>query len=235
MFYSLLNKCGKLIRGESFDIDTKIPARYLINLSITYVLAYLRGVLSFGLTHRRIFVGSATMLLCKNKFIFKGRNIKFARNCYIDALSLNGIVFGNNISIQKNVSIECTGSINDIGVGLVLGDSVGIGSSSFLGCAGGLKIGDDTIIGNFVSFHSENHNFDNPNIPIRLQGVTRKGIVIGKNCWIGAKVTVLDGTVVGDNCVVAAGAVLNGLAYETGSIIAGIPGKVVKKINHENS
>ena len=235
MIYTLLNRCGKKIRGDSFNIDTEIPVMYLINLSATFALAYLRGIMNFGFTNKQIFVGRATTLLCKKKFIFQGRGIKIAKNCYIDALSSNGIVFGENVSIQKNVLIECTGSINDIGVGLVLGDNVGVGSNSFLGCAGGIDIGDDTIIGNFVSFHSENHNFDSPDIPIRLQGVTRRGIVVGKNCWIGAKVTILDGTVVGDGCVIAAGAVLTGKTYKKGTIIAGVPGQILKEINNENT
>jgi acetyltransferase-like isoleucine patch superfamily enzyme len=235
MIYSLLNKCGKKIRGDSFNIDNKIPIMYLINFSATFVLAYFRGIVNFGYINKRIFVGKATTLLCKKKFIFKGSVVKIEKNCHIDALSSDGIVFGHNVSIQKNVSIECTGSINDMGAGLELGDNVGIGSNSFLGCAGGISIGEDTIVGNFVSFHSENHNFDSLNVPIRLQGITRKGIVVGKNCWIGAKVTILDGTVIGDGCVIAAGAVLTGRTYEKGTVIAGVPGKVLKKINHENT
>jgi len=230
VIYKILNKCGKSIRGRSFELDKRVPISYLINFGATLVFDYLRWLLSFGLNRNRIFVGRGGSLLCKSKFFFKGKNVKFAKNCYIDALSLNGVVFGDNVSVQKNVSIECTGSISEIGVGLVLGDNVGIGSHSFLGCAGGIVIGGDTIIGNFVSFHSENHNFDDPNTPIRLQGVSRKGIVIGKNCWIGAKVTILDGTVVGDGCVIAGGAVLTGIAYPSGVVIAGVPGRVLKDV-----
>ena len=40
----------------------------------------------------------------------------------------------------------------------------------------GSEIGSDTIIGNFVSFHSENHNFEDPLQPIRLQGVKLPGV-----------------------------------------------------------
>ena len=57
--------------------------------------------------------------------------------------------------------------------------------------------------------------------------VKRKGIIIGKDCWIGAKVTILDGTVIGDGCIVAAGAVVRGYIPPY-SIIGGIPAKVIK-------
>jgi acetyltransferase-like isoleucine patch superfamily enzyme len=82
-------------------------------------------------------------------------------------------------------------------------------------------------MGQYVSFHSENHIIDRTDIPIRLQGVVRKGIVIEDDCWVGAKVTFLDGCHVGRGCVVAAGAVVRGEipAY---SIIGGVPAKVIR-------
>ena len=89
-----------------------------------------------------------------------------------------------------------------------------------------MTIGDDTITGAYLSIHPENHNFDDISSAIRLQGVTRKGISIGKNCWIGAKVTILDGANIGDGCVIAAGAVVN-QSFSDNQIIGGIPAKVI--------
>ena len=90
-----------------------------------------------------------------------------------------------------------------------------------------MEIGDDTIFGNYVSLHSENHNYQDKNIPIRLQGVTRKGIKIGRDCWIGSKATILDGSVIGDGCIVAAGAVVRGVIPPY-SIVGGVPAKIIK-------
>lgn len=155
-------------------------------------------------------------------------NLTIDRNCYIDALSTEGLSFGNNVSIGKNTTIECTGTLKSIGKGLKVGNNVGLGTHGFFGCAGGIEIGDDTIFGNYVSIHSENHNYDDINIPIRQQGINRKGIKVGKNCWIGAKATLLDGTVLGDGCIVAAGAVVREV-IPANSIIGGIPAKIIKK------
>ena len=58
---------------------------------------------------------------------------------------------------------------------------------------------------------------------------TTKGIKIGNNVWVGAKVTFLDGTIIGNHCVVAAGAVVNG-TYPDFSVIGGIPAKIIKSI-----
>ena len=76
--------------------------------------------------------------------------------------------------------------------------------------------------------HSENHNFEDINKPIRLQGVNHKGIKIGNNCWIGAKATILDGAEIGDGCVIAAGAVVRG-KFPNNVVIAGVPAKIVKR------
>lgn len=112
-----------------------------------------------------------------------------------------------------------------------IGNNVGLGSHGHYGSgAGFVEIGNDTIFGNYVSIHPENHNYKDKNVPIRLQGVNSKGgVKIGNNCWIGAKVTILDGTVIGDNCIVAAGAVVSGV-FPDNVIIGGIPAKIIKNI-----
>lgn len=133
------------------------------------------------------------------------------------------------VSINKYVTIEYAGSMSNIGNGLVVGNNVGIGSHCFLGCAGGVSIGDDVIIGNYVSFHSGNHNSADPKIAIRLQGVNRKGIEVGANCWIRAKVTILDGAIIESGCVIAAGALVREGIYAANSIYGGVPAKFIKK------
>ena len=110
-----------------------------------------------------------------------------------------------------------------------MGNNSAIGDFTHFGASGGIDIGNDVIMGSFISFHSENHNFEDTTKLIREQGVTSKGIKIGNNVWVGAKVTFLDGTVIGNHCVVAAGAVVNG-SYPDFSVIGGIPAKIIKSI-----
>ena len=78
------------------------------------------------------------------------------------------------------------------------------------------------------SMHSENHRASDPDLPIRLQGVTHEGISIGSGCWVGAKSTILDGARIGDGCIVAAGAVVTAGTYPDRSILGGVPAKVIK-------
>lgn len=219
------NKLISRIKGENFVLDEKIPFNYLLGLVSGRAFMLIYGICKlrrFG----RIFIHRTSRIKCPSKIITIG-NLTIDRGCYIDALSTDGINLGNNVSIGKNTTIECTGTLKLLGKGLSVGNNVGLGTHGFFGCAGGIIIGDDTIFGNYISLHSENHNFADHDVPIRLQGVNRKGIRIGCNCWIGAKVTILDGAEIGDGCIVAAGAVVRG-KFPPNSIIGGVPAKIIK-------
>ncbi|RZK45630.1 MAG: acyltransferase [Hymenobacter sp.] len=117
-------------------------------------------------------------------------------------------------------------SLHEPGQFIELGHRVGIGEFAYLGGGGGLRIGADCIIGQYFSCHPENHHHADYATPIRLQGVTRQGISIGPNCWIGSKVTVLDGVTIGAGCVVAAGAVVT-RSVPAGSVVAGVPARLI--------
>ncbi|MCG8310081.1 MAG: acyltransferase, partial [Cytophagales bacterium] len=119
-------------------------------------------------------------------------------------------------------------SMENPGRFIKIGNNVGIGEFAYLGGGGGLEIGDDCIAGQYFSCHPENHNFSDPDVVIRLQGVSRRGIKIGSNCWIGSKVTILDGVTLGKGCVLAAGSVVT-RSFPANSIIGGVPAKLIRK------
>lgn len=221
--HSFISSIISKIKKEDFNLDNRIPLSYLCLFFMRKFMYLMNGIL----TLRKIsFIAPNSTLRCKSK-IKIGANLSIDKNCHIDALSDEGIVFGNNVSIGKNTTIECSGSMKELGKGFKVGNNVGLGTHGFFGCAGGIEIGNDVIFGNYVSLHSENHNYSDNVIPIRLQGVNRKGIKIGNDCWIGAKTTFLDGAEIGNGCIVAAGAVVRG-KFPDNSIIGGIPAKVIK-------
>lgn len=222
---SIINRIISKLKNESFIIDEQIPASYIISLILGKARNFTYAFLLFK-SKKRCFVHPTSVIKCRRKIKF-GNNLSIDRWCFIDALSSKGIVLGNNVSIGKFTTIECTGSLNYLGKGLLVGNNVGLGTRGHYGCAGGVEIGDETIIGNYVSFHSENHNFDKLDVPIRKQGVNHLGIKIGSNCWIGAKVTILDGSNVGNGCVIAAGALVKG-KFSDNCVIGGVPAKILK-------
>lgn len=227
---TIISKIITKIKGTNWSLDESLSTSELISLVLRRGFMYMRGVLKFWRFKPMIQIGKNVNILSKSKIKING-TLSIENYCHIDAKSKNGITFGKNVSIGKNTVIECSGTLTNLGLGLVVGDNVGLGANCFYGCAGGISIGNDTIFGNFISLHSENHNYDNLDVPIRLQGVNRKGISIGNDCWIGAKATILDGANIGNGCIVAAGAVVTQGNYPDFSILGGVPAKIISKRN----
>lgn len=220
----IINIVVSKFKGEPFSLDSDIPIGYIFNFFFMKFISICCGILKMG---RICFIHPSSSIKCSSK-IKTGKNFSVGRKCYIDALSKKGLVCGNNVSLGYFTHIELTGSLKLLGQGMIVGNNVGLGSHGHYGSGAGLlEIGDNTIFGNYVSIHPENHNFTDLNIPIRNQGVNGKGIKIGEDCWIGAKVTILDGTVIGDHSIVAAGAVVTG-KFPPYSIIGGVPAKIIK-------
>ncbi len=214
-------------KGNSYSIDERIPAGYLLRLVINRAFMLLRGYLS-GIRHKGLlfFSWKATVKMCRGLRL--GRSVTISKGAFIDALSSEGVVLGDNVSVGRFTRIECTGNLQQLGRGLKVGNNTGLGIACFYGCAGGITIGNDVMVGDFVSFHAENHITADMTVPMRLQGVEHRGISIGNNCWIGAKATILDGAVVEDGCVIAAGAVMTAGIYKANGIYGGVPAKLIK-------
>lgn len=90
---------------------------------------------------------------------------------------------------------------------------------------GGITIEDDVQIGPKVNLITENHPID----PANRKVLDLKSIHIKRNVWIGAAATILPGVTIGENSVVAAGAVVR-KDVEANTIVAGVPAKVIKNI-----
>jgi acetyltransferase-like isoleucine patch superfamily enzyme len=112
--------------------------------------------------------------------------------------------FGQSIRLGKNVFINHACSFLDIG---------------------GITIEDDVQIGPRVNITSENHPID----PNDRKTLILAPVIIRRNAWIGAAATILPGVTIGENAIVAAGAVVS-KDVTANTIVAGVPAKVVKTI-----
>ncbi len=230
MIIKIMNKIISKIKHSDYKIDDDITDGVMISIAVEKFLMVLRGIrhkLFLKKSVGFLFIGKRVKLRCRRKIAFKGAAM-IDDNVKIDALSKGGIVIGDGFSLGRNSIIECTGVIRELGERLTIGNNVGIAANAFISVRGNVEIGDDTIIGPNVSIFSENHVFEDKNIPIRLQGSSRKGVKIGKDCWIGSGVVILDGVTIGDGCVIAAGAVVNKDIPEY-SVAGGVPAKTIKK------
>ena len=129
-----------------------------------------------------------------------GDNVLINQGCFI--LNADKLCIGNNVSIQPMCYIDA---------------------------AGGISIGNDVSIAHNVTILSTTHNYKNITIPIKDQGLTRSPTIIKDNIWIGAKATVLCGTIIESGTVV--GAVVTHNAGKN-CVIAGVPAiKIKDRIN----
>ncbi|GAA4333146.1 hypothetical protein GCM10023149_39720 [Mucilaginibacter gynuensis] len=191
------------------------------------------GKMFFKSSHGLVFMGSNVVI--KHAYLFSaGTNLILEDNVYVNALSFDGINIKNNVSIARNCTIICTGVISQKGKGITIGDNSGINAGTYLAGQGGIEIGDNVIIGPGVKIFSENHNFSDLHVNIKDQGVSRSGVSIKNNCWIGAGVTILAGVTIGEGCVIAAGSIVT-KSVAANSVVAGVPGRVLKSRKELNS
>lgn len=110
---------------------------------------------------------------------------------------------------------------------LVTGERCGFAPGCFIAAGpGGIQLGDHVIFGPNVALIASNYRYERLDVPLEDQGHTSVGVRIGRNVWVGANCTILDGTVIGDNSIVVANSLLN-RRYPPNSIIQGNPARVI--------
>lgn len=114
---------------------------------------------------------------------------------------------------------------------LKLGARCGVATNCFIASGEkGIEVGDNFVCGPNTVITASNYIYDQLGVHVEDQGTTSKGVRIGKNVWIGAGSVILDGTVLGDNCIVVANSLVN-RRYPDNAIIQGNPAKILMKRN----
>lgn len=154
-------------------------------------------------THWMLYFNDTMRRLCTKKFEKFGINSEFRPGAY--AVFCSRISIGNNVVIRPNSMFFATDNSNII-------------------------IEDDVLLGSGIHIYTNNHRFDNPQLPINKQGHTcAKSVVIRKGCWIGANVVILPGVTIGENSVVAASSVVNH-SVKSGTLVGGNPIMTIKDL-----
>lgn len=119
---------------------------------------------------------------------------------------------------------------SDFGKNITIGENVFINAGCKFQDQGGIHIGDGTLIGHNVVLATVNHGLSREKRHWNFVAP----ITIGKNVWIGANATVLQGVTVGDDAVIAAGAVVT-KDVAPGTIVGGVPAKFIREIDEDDA
>jgi galactoside O-acetyltransferase len=135
----------------------------------------------------------------------------------------HNVTFGSGVHLAPLVQVNAAGGM---GERIVIGDDVHVNSNAMISAdlGGVIEIGNDVQVGPNVVMRASNHEFADPDTPIRLQGHRPGRIVVGEDVWIGANAVLVPGVTIGRGAVVAAGAVVTH-DVEPLAIVGGVPAK----------
>lgn len=219
-------KTARLVRGHAQPGLASV-------LYYAYVRGFwplIRGTLlrpRLGSSGGRLFVGSHARILFPSR-LRTGRNVAIGDFAYLSCYGRHGITIGNDVRIREFVWIQVTSHLTAPGEGLTIGDETYIAPHAVIGAAAGVEIGRSVAIGHYSQILAEDHVFADVTRPIGEQGVTRRGIRIGDDCWIGNSVIVLDGVTIGAGAVIGAGSVVTRDIPER-AVAVGNPARVIRE------
>lgn len=133
------------------------------------------------------------------------------------------ILLADNIRVGRGVEFSVSRGAH---LNIECGVTVGLGS--VINCKESITIGSNTLIAQYCSIYDNDHCFDNLTLPISDQPYTASPVVIGKNCWLGAKVTILKNSLVGDGVIIGACSLVNSTLPSL-VVACGVPAKIVKQ------
>lgn len=155
-----------------------------------------------------------------------GSNVVFDDNSVIDAKGEGnaGIKIGNNVIIGRNTIISCKGG------DIKIGDYSNIGPNNYLISESLLKIGKYVFTaGQTYMVAGGNHSFERKDKPIYFQpSVSKGGIVLEDDIWVGASSTIIDGVKIGRGSIIGAASLVNKNITQY-SVAVGVPAKIIKK------
>ncbi|KAB8335760.1 acyltransferase [Scytonema tolypothrichoides VB-61278] len=223
-------------------IESKINRTYVQERLLTTLLGGIPNIALGGLlrsfVYRTLFarIGKSVNIqhcveLLGTSCIEIGDQVRLAKDVQINASGdpKNRVSLANRVKLQRGVDIRSLHNTR-----ITIDEDTYIGPYVCIAGPGDIKIGKACLIAPHSGIFANNHIFADPTQRIGDQGVTRKGIVISDDCWLGHNVTVLDGVTIGKGSIIGAGSVVS-KDIPPYSIAVGAPARVIKSRLEESS
>lgn len=183
--------------------------------SIEYIFNLIKTKIYYKLFFKEIGDGS---ILYKPLKLFNSQNI----------------IIGKKVYIYKQVRMETIEKWKEkkYSPKLIIEDKVSFEQGCHIICSNKVKIGKGTIISAWVYISDTNHEYEDINISVIDQSLEVRETIIDENCFIGMGSRIMPGTKLGKNCIIGTNSVVSG-EFPDGCVIAGIPGKILKKYNYK--
>jgi len=217
------------LRDKIRDAKLRDVILYIYHKAFFQVL---RGMIVSVLFKKRsglFFLGKGSVLRFTHQ-LSVGRDCYIGDYVYMDCMSKGGVELGDRVTIREFGWMQLSSSLSNLGESIVIGSNTYIGPRSSIGAAGPVVVGQNCQFGAGLNIIAEAHNYVSAIEKISDQGVTRKGVNIGDDCWFGNNVIVLDGVSIGKGVVIGAGAVVT-RDIEDFSVAVGVPAKVISRRN----
>ncbi|MBR4625236.1 MAG: acyltransferase [Alphaproteobacteria bacterium] len=170
---------------------------------------------------------------------FMGKVGEYSTICYpcdLQGDGLKNISIGRSTTINRHTILGCWTKYGEQlfpNASITIGNNCSIGEYSHITACNKITIGDGLLTGRYILISDNSHGTmseeDSTISPINRKLKSKGEVIIGNNVWLGDKVAILAGVHIGNNVIVAANAVVTKDVPDN-SIVAGVPGRVLKKL-----
>ena len=141
-------------------------------------------------------------------------------------ITVKGLPLNVNVHRRTTISENCVFEFSSESA-FTIGDGCFLSYGVVISCMKKISIGSSVQIGEYTSIRDTEHQYNDLNIPIKLQDDISSDIIIGDDVWIGRGCMIFPGSEIGDGVIVGANSVVKGKLEDHG-IYAGSPAKLIK-------
>lgn len=146
------------------------------------------------------------------------------------------IIIGSHTFIGHHTVLGCWeryGKYEHYEPEIIIGSYCNLGDYCHITAINKITIGDGLLTGRFVYIGDNAHgglSMEEAGIPPSQRHLISKGeINIGRNVWIGDKVSIFGGVTIGDNVIIGAGSIVTH-DIPSNCMVAGMPARVIRQL-----